>query len=106
MLSATKAYLCSAFITWTEISNTSNTPSWVTSNLRKNATVLEQWEFLRIFLGKFVDEFVLTEFDIEKKWREAQEEQRHEKENEGSRRSQATPAQENAQTIHYPGLKH
>ena len=34
------------------------------------------------YLGKFVNEFVLTEFDIEKKWKEENERKRREEESE------------------------
>ena len=38
----------------------------VTESLDKDASPTEHWKFL----GKFVGKFVLTEFDIEKKWKE------------------------------------
>lgn len=82
MLSATKSYLCSAFLTWADIPSTKETPSYVTEKLKKDASQTEQWKFLRGYLGKFVDEFVLTEFDIEKKWKEENERKRREKESE------------------------
>ena len=69
-LSATKSYLCSAFLTWADTPSTKQTPSYVTETLKKDASPTEQWKFLGSYLGKFVDEFVLTEFDIENKWKE------------------------------------
>ena len=82
MLSATKSYLCSAFLTWADITSTKETPSYVGETLKKDASPAEQWQFLQSYLGKFVDEFVLTEFDIEKKWKEEIERKRREKESE------------------------
>lgn len=82
MLSATKSYLCSAFLTWADIPSTKETPSYVTETLKKDASPAEQWKFPGSYLGKFVDEFVLTEFDIEKKWKEENERKRREKESE------------------------
>ena len=79
MLSATKSYLCSAFLTWADRTSTKETPSYVTQTLMKDASPAEQWEFLGSYLGKFVDEFVLTEFDIEK-WKEENERKRRERE--------------------------
>lgn len=42
----------------------------VTESLDKDASPTEHWKFLGRYLGKFVGKFVLTEFDIEKKWKE------------------------------------
>ena len=83
MLSATKAYICAAFMTWLGIADTSTSPPWVSSIAKeKNSAV--QWESLHIQLGKFVDEYVLTEFDIERAWRDQVEQQRQQKENQRS----------------------
>ncbi|XP_029185142.2 uncharacterized protein LOC114953141 isoform X2 [Acropora millepora] len=72
MLSATKSYLCSAFLTWAEIKTTKETPSYVKETMKTDASTSadEHWQFLQGYLGKFVDEFVLTKFDIERKWEE------------------------------------
>ena len=78
LLSATKSYLCSAFLTWADIPSTKETPSYVTETLKKDASPTEQWKFLGGYLGKFV----LTEFDIEKKWKGKNERKRREKESE------------------------
>ena len=80
MLSATKSYLCSAFLTWADITSTKETPSLVTGTLKKDVSPTEPWKFLENYLGKFVDEFVLTEFDIDKKWKEENERKRRERE--------------------------
>ena len=83
MLSATKAYICAAFMTWLGTADTSTSPLWVSSIAKeKNSAV--QWESLHIQLGKFVDEYVLTEFDIERAWRDQVEQQRQQKENQRS----------------------
>ena len=104
MLSATKSYLCSAFLTWAEITSRKDIPSYVAEKIKKDASISQQWEFLESYLGKFVDEFVLTEFDIEKKWEEENERRRKEREAEqmgGSEES--TP--ENSETLFIPGMK-
>ena len=83
MLSATKAYICAALMTWLGTADTSTLPPWVSSIAKeKNSTV--QWESLHIQLGKFVDEYVLTEFDIERAWRDQVEQQKQQKENQRS----------------------
>ena len=79
-------------------------PSYVAEKIKKDASISQQWEFLESYLGKFVDEFVLTEFDIEKKWEEENERRRKEREAEqmgGSEES--TP--ENSETLFIPGMK-
>lgn len=48
----------------------------------------EHWQFLQGYLGKFVDEFVLTKFDIERKWEEENERKRKEREAEQVTRSE------------------
>lgn len=102
MLSATKSYLSSAFLTWSKLNSTTETPTYVTKMLKKDASIEEQWQFLQVYLGKFVDEFVLTEFDIEKKWEEDNERQRKEKE-QGHNRQTMTPA--NTGNLFPPGKK-
>ena len=91
MLSATKSYLSSAFLTWSKINSTTETPTYVTKMLKKDASIEEQWQFLQSYFGKFVDEFVLTEFDIEKKWEEDNERRRKEKEQQGHNSQTMTP---------------
>lgn len=86
MLSATKAYICSAFMKWADISSTSESISSLSHLQQKGTSVKQQWDFLEEYLGKFVDEFAMTEFDIEKKWREEKEKKKQEMEN------QTTPA--------------
>ena len=74
MLSATRAYLCNAFMTWTQISSTDTSPSWF-SEIEIQEDPSAKWERLQLHLGKFVDEFVMTEFDIEKSWCEQLEQE-------------------------------
>ena len=74
MLSATKAYLCTAFKTWAGLDTLNGIPanlpklptSWDTFELKK--------EFLAKHIGKFVDEFIMVEFNVERAWMEAREE--------------------------------
>lgn len=90
MLSATKSYLCSAFLTWAEIKTTKETPSYVKETMKTDASTSadEHWQFLQGYLGKFVDEFVPTKFDIERKWEEENERKRKEREAEQVTRSE------------------
>ena len=75
MLSATKAHLCAAFMTWAGISSTEESPLWPGDILSQKCPTA-QWELLQVHIGKFVDEFVMTEFDIEKTWQEQLEQRR------------------------------
>ncbi|XP_015766493.1 PREDICTED: uncharacterized protein LOC107345296 isoform X5 [Acropora digitifera] len=74
MLSATQAYLCSTFKTWAGLEELDG----VAVNLPKlpknsNTTEVKE-EYLFTQIGKFVDEFVLVEFDVERAWMEARNE--------------------------------
>lgn len=72
MLTTTKAYLCSAFMHWAGIEDITATPSNIklppveSSSKQKNDFIMET-------IGKFVDEFVMVEFDVEEQWRQQQE---------------------------------
>ena len=79
MLSATKAYLCSAFMTWAQISSTDASPSWF-DEIKSKEDPSAKWASLQEQLGKFVDEFVMIEFDIEKTWRKQLEQRRQQRE--------------------------
>ena len=75
MLSATKAYLCCAFMQWAGMEEMSGTP--VKIKLPPKASSQEDREkFLTDTVGKFVEEFVLVECDIEKAWREQHDQKR------------------------------
>ena len=64
MLSATKAYLCCAFMQWAGMEEMSGTP--VKIKLPPKASSQEDREkFLTDTVGKFVEEFVLVECDRE-----------------------------------------
>ena len=64
MLSATKAYLCSAFMEYAGLAALDGTPKNITSSDPKD---------LEKFIGSFVDEYVMLEFDVEKTLRQQQE---------------------------------
>lgn len=116
MLSATKAYLCAAFMKWGGLSSTDDSPSWF-GEIQKERNPSVKWDKLQIRLGKFVDEFVLTEFDIEKRWREQldqraqqQESQRDEQsarldDSGGQIISSDKAPSRNAQDARIPGMK-
>lgn len=81
MLSATKAYICAAFMTWAGTTDTATYPSRV-SSIAKERNSAVHWESLQIQIGKFVDEYVLTEFDNERALWEQLEQKLQEKENQ------------------------
>ena len=83
MLSATKAHLCVAFMTWAGISSIEESPSWL-GDIFSQKCPTAQWELLQVHIGKFVDEFVMTEFDIEKTWREQLEQRRKQRDQQRS----------------------
>ena len=64
MLSSSKAYLCEDFMTWSEMPNLDSIPLWFKEVQAENDPSLK-WQRLQLHLGNFVDEFVLTEFDVE-----------------------------------------
>ena len=72
MLSATKAYLCCTFMQWAGLEDLSGTPTNI-SLPKHTSSKEERKKFLMDTIGKFVEEFVLVECDIEKVWREQHE---------------------------------
>ena len=80
MLSATKAYLCNACLY--DLGSHFKlvaSPAWF-DEIKRNKDPSAKWASLQEQLGKFVDEFVMIEFDIEKTWREQLEQRRHQTE--------------------------
>ena len=63
MLSLTKAYLCSAFMTYAGLDKLDGIPQ----NISLEATNLGD------IIGSFVDEYVMVEFDVEKALRQQKE---------------------------------
>lgn len=88
MLSATKAYLCTAFKTWAGLEKLDGVPVNLPKLPTRSETAEVKKEFLFKHIGKFVDEFVLVEFDVERAWREA----RHQEQ-------QITPHQQSADVL-------
>ena len=73
MLCATKAYLCCAFMSWAGLDSLNGlTPTKITLVDEKASNEMKT-EFVEEVIGKFVEEFAFVEFDIEKAWREQQE---------------------------------
>ena len=66
MLSATKAYLCSAFMEYAGLERLDGTPKEITSTDPKD---------LERIIGCFVDEYVMLEFDVEKALRQQKEQE-------------------------------
>ena len=64
MLSATKAYLCEAFVTWAALEKLDGTPTKICVPSSDNSKE-EKKSFLNATIGKFVEQYVLTEFDLE-----------------------------------------
>ena len=70
---ATKAYLCCAFMSWAGLDSLDAlTPTKITL-IDKKASDEQKTKFIDEVLGKFVEKFPFVEFDIEKAWREQQE---------------------------------
>jgi len=74
MLSATKAYLCTAFKSWAGLDTLDGIPVNLPKLPTSSDSIELKKEFLAKHIGKFVDEFVLVEFDAERAWMEATEE--------------------------------
>lgn len=76
MLSATKAYLCCAFMDFAGLDGLEGTPS----DLKlpsDNSSDESKASFLTDTVGKCVEKYVMVEFDIEKAWREQQEQKQN-----------------------------
>ena len=66
------AYLCCAFMSWAGLASLDGlTPTKIT--LVDEASNEMKTEFIEKVIGKFAEEFAFVEFDIEKAWREQQE---------------------------------
>ena len=65
MLSATKAYLCSAFMEYAGLTTLDGTP--------KTISTQSPPKVLKEYIGSFVDEYVMLEFDVEKGLRQKKE---------------------------------
>lgn len=74
MLSATQAYLCAAFKTWAGLEDLDGVPVNLPELPKKHDTTEVKGDYLFTQIGKFVDEFVLVEFDVERAWMEARKE--------------------------------
>ena len=74
MLSATQTYLCSAFKTWAGLEELDGVPVNLPKLPKNSDTTEVKEEYLFTQIGKFVDEFVLVEFDVERAWMEARNE--------------------------------
>ena len=59
--------------------NMEATPSWAAPILSKRLSPAEKWTMIKKHIGKFFDQYVMVEFDIEQKWREEQEKKEKEK---------------------------
>lgn len=93
MLSTTKAYLCSAFMSWANLSNIEETPSWALPIISKRISSNEKWNKIKEYIGQFVDSYVMQEFDIEQKWRKEQERKEQQKQDRQQLQMQVEPNQ-------------
>jgi len=75
--------LCTAFKTCAGLEKIDGVPVNLPKLPTRSETAEVKKEFLFKHIGKFVDEFVLVEFDVERAWREA-----------GRQEQQITPHQE------------
>ena len=75
MLSITKAYISCAFMKWAGFDSLEGRPFLITIPDKK-AKKEEKDKFLFDVIGKFVEEYVMTEFDVEKSWRQKEEKHR------------------------------
>jgi hypothetical protein len=75
MLSTTKAYLCCAFMDFAGIDSLEGTPSKITLPSQESSDKEKTTLFTDI-IGKFVENYVMVEFDVERAWREQQEQRR------------------------------
>jgi hypothetical protein len=75
MLSATKAYLCEAFMTWAGLEKLDGTPTKICVPSNESSEE-EKQSFIDATVGKFVEQYVLTEFDVEKRQRDEKQEKR------------------------------
>lgn len=74
MLSATQACLCTAFKTWAGLEELDGVPVNLPKLPINSDTTEVKEEYLFTQIGKFVDELVLVEFDVERAWMEARNE--------------------------------
>lgn len=62
-----------------------------------------KWQRLQLHLGKFVDEFVLTEFDVETAWREQAEQRQEQIQEQHLRVQQKSNESDDCGTSHNAG---
>lgn len=79
MLSATKAYLCCAFMQWTGMESLNGVPVNIKLPHPETSTENEREDFLKSTIGRFVEEYVLVECNVEQAWREQQEQRRQQR---------------------------
>ena len=69
MVCSSKAYVCSAFMTWAGLENLNDDPEDIIIPSQRSKKV-EKREFIEREIGSFVEKYVLSEFDVEKVRRE------------------------------------
>ena len=90
LLSATNAYLCAAFMEWAGLQTLDDVPKSITIP-GPRSRVKQRKEFLQNVLSKFVEEYVLVEFDREKALRKKN------KDNESASEQTEEPVDVNAE---------
>lgn len=78
MLSATKAYLCCAFMDWAGMPTLNAVPSNIKLPPAESRQE-EREEFITNTIGRFVEEYVLVECNVQQAWREQQEQKRQQR---------------------------
>ena len=72
MVCSTKAYVCSAFMTWVGLESLDDDPIHLTIPTAHSKKA-EKKEFVETEIGRFVEQYVLSKFDVEKARREKME---------------------------------
>ena len=83
LISSLVAYICTAFMEWAGLENLKDTPKKI-SIPGSNSSKKNREYFVNQCLSQFVEEYFLTEFDVEKEWRKNEEKRTTEKDQEES----------------------
>ena len=67
--------MCFAFMKWAGLQTLDDKPVNLPKLPSETDSAEVKKDFLHKHIGKFVDEFVLVEFDVERAWKEASQEQ-------------------------------
>ena len=91
MVCSTKAYVCSAFMTWGGLESLDDDPIHLTIPTAHSKKAEKEY-FVETEIGRFVEEYVLSEFDVEKARREEIEKMNEKERKERQSNSEPTTA--------------